>query len=156
MDINKKKMTITKALSLLSKLSSSLTTDQQEALLMATSALDRQSILFQEYEDDSESSRENTVEFLSGQHYTVVTFTNRKHVNRIKRIYESRSSEFKYLIENQDGSLCAKIPLKWVKINPGSVPDPDKPKREMSPEQKEKLLEALAKGRAAKREQAEN
>lgn len=62
---------------------------------------------------------ENNIEFLSGQHFATVTYTNRKHINRIKKLYETRKEDFKYFVENTDGSICAKIPLRWVKINPG-------------------------------------
>ena len=94
-----------------------------------------------------ERNTENVLEFISGSRTATVTFTNQKHINRIKKIYEERKDEFKYLVENPDGSVCAKLPLKWIKINPGSKPDPNKPKREMSEEQKEKLLAGLQKYR---------
>ena len=90
---------------------------------------------------------ENMIEFISGTRTATVTFTNQKHINRIKKLYEERKDEFKYLVENPDGSVCAKLPLKWIKINPGSKPDPNKPKREMSEEQKAKLLAGLQKYR---------
>ena len=95
----------------------------------------------------SERNTENVLEFISGTRTATVTFTNQKHINRIKKIYEDRKDEFKYLVENDDGSICAKLPLKWFKINPGSKPDPNKPKREMSEEQKAKLLAGLQKYR---------
>ena len=63
---------------------------------------------------------ENMVEFISGTRTATVTFTNQKHINRIKKLYEERKDDFKYFVENPDGSVCAKIPLKWVRINPGS------------------------------------
>jgi hypothetical protein len=44
-----------------------------------------------------------------------------------------------------------KFPLKWVKINPGAIPDPNKPKRVMSEEQKEKMRQALKKYRESKK-----
>lgn len=75
---------------------------------------------------------ENMIEFTTGTRTATVTFTNRKHINRIKKIYEDRKDEFKYYIENEDGSVCAKIPLKWIRINPGS-----KNGRVMTEEQKE-------------------
>ena len=87
-------------------------------------------------------SKENVIEFLAGQRTATVTFTNQKHVNRIKKVYEERSDEFKYYVENKDGSICAKIPLKWIKINPGS-----KEKREMTEEQKEALRQRFAESR---------
>lgn len=89
------------------------------------------------------------IEFLAGARTATVTFTNQKHINKIKKIYAERSSEFGYFVVNDDGSVCAKIPLKWVKINPGSVPG-TRAKREMSEEEKEALRQRLAAGRAKK------
>ncbi len=77
-------------------------------------------------------SSENVIDFITGERTATVTFTNRKHINRIKNIYEERKDDFKYFRENPDGSICAKIPLKWIKINPGS-----KEGRIMTEEQKE-------------------
>ena len=98
-------------------------------------------------EQNFDNNNENVIDFLSGQRTATVSFTNRKHINRIKKIYEDRKDEFKYFHENQDGSICAKIPLKWVKINPGAKPDPNKPKRVVSEEQKKKMRQALEKYR---------
>lgn len=75
---------------------------------------------------------ENMIEFISGTRTATVTFTNQKHINRIKKLYEERKDDFKYFKENTDGSICAKIPLKWIKINAGS-----KTGRVMTEEQKE-------------------
>ena len=77
-------------------------------------------------------SSENVIDFITGERTATVTFTNRKHINRIKNIYEERKDDFKYFRENPDGSICAKIPLKWIKINSGS-----KEGRVMTEEQKE-------------------
>ena len=90
---------------------------------------------------------ENVIEFISNTRTATVTFTNRKHINRIKKLYEERKDDFKYFVENKDGSICAKLPLKWIKINPGSKHDPNKPKKQMSEEQKAKLLAGLQKYR---------
>lgn len=85
---------------------------------------------------------ENMIEFISGTRTTTVTFTNQKHINRIKKLYEERKDDFKYFKENTDGSVCAKIPLKWIKINPGS-----KEGRVMTEEQKEAARIRLANAR---------
>ena len=85
---------------------------------------------------------ENMVEFISGTRTATVTFTNQKHINRIKKIYEERKDDFKYFKENTDGSVCAKIPLKWIKINAGS-----KTGRVMTEEQKEAARIRLANAR---------
>jgi hypothetical protein len=92
-------------------------------------------------------NNENMIEFLSGQRTATVTFTNVKHINRMKKLYEERKDEFKYFVENKDGSICAKIPLKWIKVNAGALPGTGK-KREMTEEQKEELRQRLAAGRA--------
>ena len=85
---------------------------------------------------------ENVLEFISGTRTATVTFTNQKHINRIKKLYEERKNDFKYFKENTDGSVCAKIPLKWIKINPGS-----KEGRVMTEEQKEAARIRLANAR---------
>ena len=85
---------------------------------------------------------ENMVEFISGTRTATVTFTNQKHINRMKKLYEERKDDFKYFKENTDGSVCAKIPLKWIKINAGS-----KTGRVMTEEQKEAARIRLANAR---------
>ena len=91
---------------------------------------------------DFDNNNENCIEFLSGERSAVVSFTNRKHINRIKKLYEERKDDFKYFHENTDGSICAKIPLKWIKLNPGS-----KNGRVMTEEQKEAARIRLANAR---------
>lgn len=93
-------------------------------------------------EQNIEKNNENSVEFLSGERYMVVSLTNRKHINRIKKLYEERKEDFKYLYENEDGSICAKLPLKWLKFNAGS-----KEGRVMTEEQKEAARIRLAEAR---------
>lgn len=85
---------------------------------------------------------ENMIEFISGTRTATVTFTNKKHINRIKKLYEERKDDFKYFVENPDGSVCAKLPLKWIKINAGS-----KEGRVMTEEQKEAARIRLAEAR---------
>lgn len=85
---------------------------------------------------------ENVLEFISGARTVTVSFTNQKHINRIKKLYEERKDDFKYFHENTDGSICAKIPLKWIKINSGS-----KTGRVMTEEQKEAARVRLANAR---------
>lgn len=47
-------------------------------------------------------NNENMIEFISGTHSATVTFTNQKHINRMKRLYEERKDEFKYFKENSE------------------------------------------------------
>ena len=63
-------------------------------------------------------NKENAIEFISGARTATVSFTNQKYTNRIKKLYEEHKDDFKYFVENDDGSVCAKIPLKWIRISP--------------------------------------
>ena len=90
---------------------------------------------------------ENVIEFLKNSRTATVTFTNRKHIKKIKELYETNKEDFKYFYENEDKSICAKIPLKWIRISAGRTGT----KREMTEEQKQALRERLAKGRAKKK-----
>ena len=85
---------------------------------------------------------ENMIEFISGTRTATVTITNQKNIKRIKKLYEEHKDDFKYFKENTDGSICAKIPLKWIKINAGS-----KTGRVMTEEQKEAARIRLANAR---------
>jgi hypothetical protein len=65
-----------------------------------------------------EINKENTIEFISGTKTATVSLTNQKHINRIKKLHKEYKEDFEYLVENNDGSVCAKIPLSWIKISP--------------------------------------
>ena len=94
-------------------------------------------------------NQENMIDFVVGRDTAVVSFTNKKYINRIKKLYKERKEEFTSFYENKDGSVCAKIPLKWIRINPG-VKDSNRPKRILTEEQKKELAERLSNGRKNK------
>lgn len=90
-----------------------------------------------------ENNTENVVEFLNGQKTCSVTFNSRKYINKIKRLYQSNADDFLNYIENDDGSVFAKIPLSWLKISPP---------RKYTDEQREQLKIRLNKIKANKAE----
>ena len=45
-------------------------------------------------EQNFDNNNENCIEFLSGERFTTVSFSNRKHINRIKKIYEERKARY--------------------------------------------------------------
>lgn len=55
--------------------------------------------------------KENNIEFLTGYNTATVTFSNRRHITRIKKLYAQRGDEFISYHENADGSICATLPL---------------------------------------------
>lgn len=102
-----------------------------------------------------EQYKENNIEFITGQKTCTATFSNRKHINRIKKIYQSRSAEFDYLHENTDGSICARFPVNWIKINPGAVPGTQHI-RTMTDEEKTAFVSRTQAARAAKKAKDKN
>ena len=90
--------------------------------------------------------QENMIEFTTGQNTATVTFTNRKYINRIRKLYEKPRDDFTYFVENKDGSVCAKIPLKWIRIKPGR-----KNSHVMTDEQKESARNRLKKYHESKK-----
>ena len=82
----------------------------------------------------TERNTENEIEFIDGDKTCTVSFTARKFVNKIKRLHEKESSSFGRFVENPDGSVYARIPLSWIKINPP---------RKMSDDQKRQAADRL-------------
>ena len=81
-----------------------------------------------------EKSTENVIEFLNGQKTCAVTFNSRKYITKIRRLHDKYPDDFDYLEENKDGSICARIPVSWIRIS--------RP-RELTEEQKEVLAERM-------------
>ena len=84
-----------------------------------------------------ESMPENAIEFLTGDEIMTVTFSQKKFVNRIKKLSEEYPDEVKVVAENKDGSILAHVPLSYLKIN--------RNKREYTKADKEKMLEQAMK-----------
>lgn len=61
---------------------------------------------------------ENTIEFTKDSERATVTFSQGRYKTRIKKLAKSHPEECRIVAENQDGSLCAHIPVEWVKIAP--------------------------------------
>lgn len=103
-----------------------------------------------------EKPLDNSVEWITGERYAVYSGSNKKYINRIKSIYEAIPEKFKYFIENKDGSICAKFPLKWVKINPGgdmTKKDDIEEAQPMNEEEKAALVKRLKEGKKKKQDE---
>jgi len=61
---------------------------------------------------------ENVIEFLENQERVTVTFSQGRYKSRIRKLAKEKTGECQIVAENQDGSLCARIPVAWIKINP--------------------------------------
>jgi adenylate kinase family enzyme len=80
---------------------------------------------------------ENVIEWLTGSDTVLVTFSQKKYVNKIKKLAETRE-DVVIETENKDGSILARLPLKYIKITPPRV---------MTEEQRNQVRERLEKYR---------
>lgn len=85
--------------------------------------------------------RENAIEWLNGQDRVTVTLSQGRLINKVKKLAE-KYKEVEIVRENEDGTLLAHLPLKFIKI---SAP------RQVTEEQREqarKRLNAMHKANA--------
>lgn len=75
---------------------------------------------------------ENAIEFIRDEKMATVTFTQGRYKTRIRKLAKSHPEECQIIAENQDGSLCAHIPVEWIRINPS---------KELTDEERERLSE---------------
>ena len=85
-----------------------------------------------------EPMRDITIGWEKGDAYASVDTPPCRIKSKLQRLHEKYPDEFGCYIENEDGSLYAKVPAKWIKISP--------PKN-MSEEFKEAARERFAKMR---------
>lgn len=64
-----------------------------------------------------ERSNENVIEFLNSEENALLTLSKQKYINRVKRLKESHPNEV-HVYENADGTIFARVPVRWIKINP--------------------------------------
>lgn len=60
--------------------------------------------------------RENVIEWIEGNKTATCTFSQRRFINRIKKMAEKHGSPVEILAENMDGSIMAHIPLSAVHL----------------------------------------
>ena len=82
------------------------------------------------------NNNENCVEFLNNQKIMTVSFCSQKWITKIKKLSQSNPDDVEIIAENKDGSICAKLPIKYLKI---SAP------RKVSDEQRQKASERFKK-----------
>lgn len=78
---------------------------------------------------------ENVIEWLTNQKEAAVTASQRRLVNRLKRLHEKYPDEV-IMVNNSDGSVFAKIPVEWVSIRKPT-------KRELTEEERREMAEVF-------------
>lgn len=69
-------------------------------------------------EKNFDNNNENCLEFLTRQNTMTVTFCSHKWINKIKKYANSHPDDVKIIATNADGSICAHVPTKWLKVSP--------------------------------------
>lgn len=67
---------------------------------------------------DITSNVENAIEFVKDNDRATVSFSQGRYITRIRKLAAERPEECEIVAENKDGSICAHIPVTWVKIIP--------------------------------------
>ena len=60
--------------------------------------------------------KENVIEWIEGDKTAFCTFSQKRFVNRIKRMSATHGKAVTILAENEDGSIMARIPLSAIHI----------------------------------------
>ena len=91
-----------------------------------------------------ETMNEFCIEWTRGNKTASVTAPNSTRIkSRILKLKESHPDEIEILAENEDGSIFAHVPTKWIKINPPV-------QRELTDEQRAEIGERFRKYRESR------
>ena len=77
---------------------------------------------------------ENVIEFIENEKRATVTFSQGRFKSIIRKLAAEHPEECQIMKENKDGSICAHVPVSWIKINPT---------RQLSDEQRSELAERM-------------
>lgn len=88
---------------------------------------------------------DNCMEWLTGDKVGVVTFSQKKWVNKLLKYAEEYPEDVEIISQNSDGSVYAFVPISWFKFSP------PRKGREMTDEEKAAAAERLRKARENKK-----
>ena len=84
--------------------------------------------------------KETAWDHVSGDQSAMFFSSEKKYIKRIYDLMAEYPDDVEMVAENQDGSICVRIPIEWLRIRP-------KKKTNLTPEQKAAAAERLAKYR---------
>lgn len=97
--------------------------------------------------EESKNYTENVIEFLLNGKTATLSLSQGRYKTRIRELAQSHPEECEIIAENKDGSMCAHVPVAWIRINPGY---------ELTNEQKEQFAERARKNFGIKNGREEN
>ena len=66
-----------------------------------------------------EGYSENVIEWIKDEKRATLTLSQRRTISRVKKLATQYPEQCQVVAENKDGSICAHIPVSWIRINPG-------------------------------------
>ena len=60
--------------------------------------------------------KENVIEWITGENTISCTFTQKKYINKVRKLRDKRMDLVPVFIENPDGSIFCHLPLKALKL----------------------------------------
>ncbi|WP_434309225.1 hypothetical protein [Hominifimenecus sp. rT4P-3] len=67
---------------------------------------------------DYEGYAENVIEWIRDQTRATVSLSQKRTIGRVRKLAKEHPEKCQIVAENKDGSICAHIPVSWVKISP--------------------------------------
>ncbi len=61
---------------------------------------------------------ENCIEWIRDDKRATLSLSQRRTISKVKQLAERYPDECQIVAKNKDGSICAHIPVSWVKIGP--------------------------------------
>ena len=89
-------------------------------------------------------NKENCIEWLTGQNMIVLSLTQERMINKVRKLKQKFPNEVK-IKTNKDGSICAKIPFSYLKLN-----HTEREPKELTDEEKKEIRKRLQAGKQAK------
>ena len=89
---------------------------------------------------------DNTYEWFTGDNVAIVTFSQKKWINKMRKYAEEYPEEVQIVVENEDGSIVGRVPVTWFKMSP------PRKGREFTEEEKAATAERLALARKKKQD----
>lgn len=88
---------------------------------------------------------DNVFEWFTGDKIAVVTFSQKKWINKIKKYSKEYPDDVQIVVENEDGSVVCKVPVSWFKMSP------PRKGRELTEEEKIVVINRLKEARENKK-----
>lgn len=82
---------------------------------------------------------ENVIEFMTNDTRATLSFSQGRYKSVIRKLAEKQPEDCRIIADNEDGSICAHVPVSWIRISPP---------RQYTEEQRQQMGERLRQNRS--------